>query len=142
MTALAKDKNVNSKETTRSIAVQVAAGANIFAGAMVAANSTGFAIPASDTSGIVVMGISEEAADNTSGADGALEIRIRKGTFELLTAGTVVDQADVGRRVFVSDDATVEKAAGVVNNIPAGTLDSFDTDTGNPWVRLPEEELT
>ncbi len=141
MAALTKDKNVNSKETGRSIAVQVAASTQIFAGAMVSANATGFAIPAADTAGTVVMGIAEEAGDNSSGADGDIEIRIRKGTFELLTLGTVVDQADVGRAVFVSDDQNVEKTGGVANNIKAGLLDSLDTETGNPWVRIFDETL-
>lgn len=139
MTALAKDTNVNSKRTERSISVKVAAGANIFAGAVVASNSSGFSVPASDSAGLVVQGIAERAADNTTGADGDLSLRLRKGTFELKTAGTVVDQADISRTVFVSDDATVEKAAGVVNNIPAGVLDSFDVETGRPWVTLFDE---
>ena len=69
MTALAKDKNVNSKRTERSINVKVAASTTIFAGSIVAANATGFAIPAADAAGIVVMGIAEEAADNSAGAD-------------------------------------------------------------------------
>lgn len=136
MTALTKDKDVHAKETGRSIDVPLAANAIIFAGAMVSSNATGFGVAASDTTGEVVRGIAEEAADNTGGSDGDLTVRCRLGVFELLTVGTVVDQADMGRPVYVSDDATIEKIAGVTNNIIAGTLDSLDPETGNPWVAI------
>jgi hypothetical protein len=139
MAALIKDRNTLAKHRGRSINVPVAASTQIFAGAMVSSNATGFAVPASDTAGEVVLGIAEEQVDNSAGADADLEIRVRKGTFELNTLGTVVNQADVGRTVFVSDDNNVEKTAGVVNNIPAGTLDSLDVESGLPWVTIFDE---
>lgn len=138
MTALARDTNVNNKEIGRSINVPLAANAIVFRGSLVSANASGFGVAASDTSGEVVIGIADTGGDNTGGANGDLEVRVRKGVFELQTAGTVVDQADLGRPVYVSDDNTVEKAAGVVNNIVAGVLDSLDAASGNPWVKITD----
>lgn len=136
MTALAKDKNTLTKDASRSINLPVAANGVIFKGGLVSTDATGFAVAASDTANEAVVGIADDTRDNTGGANGDLEVRVRKGTFELETAGTVVDQADAGRPVYVADDQTVEKIAGVTNNIVAGILDSLDVETGKPWVRV------
>lgn len=138
--ALTKDKDRESKAIGRSLNVPVAAATQIFAGAIVVSNAAGFAAPASDTASEVVLGIADEGVNNT-GAAGALEVRVRKGTFEFSTAGTVVDQADVGRAVYAADDDLIEKVAGVVNNNLLGFLDSIDVETGLFWVRIREERI-
>ncbi len=126
MAALTKDRNTLNKELGRSILVPVAATTQIFAGAMVARNATGFAVPAADTAGLKVVGVADEGVDNDPGADGDLSIIVRKGVFGFTTLGTVIDQADMGNEVFVSDDNNLEKTGGVSNNIRAGTLDAIE----------------
>ncbi len=137
MTALTKDRNTRFKFTGRTSDMKVAASQNIFAGSMVSRNATGFLIPAADTAATTVLGVADHAGDNSTGADGDVHIRVKRGPVaEFATVGTVVDQADVGLAVFVSDDQTVEKTAGVVNNIVAGVLESIDPETGQAWVKL------
>lgn len=137
MAALTKDRNTKSKDIRRSIDVPVAATTTIYAGAMVAVNASGYLIPASDAAGITTVGVADHAADNSAGANGDIFCRVRKGVFAFNTAGTVVDQADAFLSVYVSDDNTVEKIAGVTNNIVAGTLDSLDPDDATiAWVNI------
>lgn len=126
MAALTQDRNTLNKELGRSILVPVAAATQVFAGGLAARSATGFAVPAADTAGLVVIGVFEEQVDNSAGADGDLSVIVRKGVFGFTTLGTVIDQADMGNEVFVSDDNNLEKVAGVVNNIRAGTLDAID----------------
>lgn len=136
MAALLKDRNTKMTDPGRLNTGPVLAATQIFKGALVAATAAGFVVPASDTAGIVVLGIAQFGVDNLLGGSGDLDCTFQKGTAELGTLGTVVDQADFGRPVFVSDDNNVEKTGGVANNIIAGILEKLDPDTGNPLVRI------
>jgi hypothetical protein len=138
MTALAKDRNTRLKEHGRTVTMKLEAGAKIFAGAIVAANIDGRAVPASDAADLTVMGIADHAADNTGGADDALTVRVIKDAVaELETSGgSAVTLADTGNTVFVLDDQTVVKSTGAANDIAAGTLEQFDEGTGKPWVKM------
>jgi len=142
MAALTKDKNTLAKDRERSINMKVAATTKLFAGAGVCSDALGNAVAASDTAGLATMGIAEEQVDNSAGAAGDLELRVRKGVFELDTTGAnAVTAADIGRVVFWLDDQNVVKAAGVTNNIKAGLLDSIDVESGKPWVKLFDETV-
>ena len=136
MTALLKDRDTRMQEQQRTFDVPVFADAIIFAGALVSSNATGFAVPASDTAGERLLGRAEHAVDATGLASGAASVQCRKGVAEMENGGTVVDQVDQGRPVFILDDQTVSKVAGVANNVIAGVLDSFDAKTGKPWIKL------
>lgn len=138
MAALAQDRNTRNRQIERTADVPVAASTTIYKGAMVSSNATGFAVPASDTAAEVVIGIADFQVDNSAGADADLTVRVSKGVFAISTLGTVIDQADLGRPVYVSDDNNVEKIAGVANNIPAGYLDEIEVDTGLFWIKITE----
>ena len=140
MAALTKDRNTLNKELGRAISVPLLANAIVFAGGMAARDATGFVVPASDTAGLKVIGWFDEGGDNTGGADGDLEVIVRKGVAGFNNdGGTVVDQADLGNEVFVSDDQTVEKIAGVANNIRAGTLDRLED--GQAFIKFDEHAV-
>ncbi|KKM67318.1 hypothetical protein LCGC14_1472270 [marine sediment metagenome] len=142
MTALTKDKNTLAKDRERSINMKVAATTKLFAGAGICSDALGNAVAAADVAGLATMGIAEEQVDNSAGAAGDLEIRVRKGVFEFETSGgSAVTAADVGRVVFWLDDQTVVKAAGVTNDVKAGILDSIDVESGKPWVKLFDETV-
>lgn len=141
MAALTKDRNTKNKELGRSISVPLAAGAQVFAGGMVARQAAdGFGVAAGDVAGHKVVGVADEGVDNTGGADGDLEVIVRKGVFGFNNVGTVVDQIDLGNEVFVSTDNEVEKVGGVVNNIRAGTLDRIEAD-GQVFVKMDEHAV-
>jgi hypothetical protein len=47
----------------------------------IAVLSAGYAAPATTATGLIAVGRFEETVDNTSGADGALSVQVRRGTF-------------------------------------------------------------
>lgn len=136
MAALTQDRNTKRKFKQRVVALDVAASTKIYAGAMVGVTAAGYAVPASDTAGLTIIGRAEEQVDNSSGADGDESIRVANGVFKYANAGAnSVDQADIGQDVYVSDDQTVVKALGATNNIVAGKAQEIDPD-GDIWVAV------
>ncbi len=100
----------------------IRATTKIFKGAMVGIDSNGYArgLVAGDR----FVGMAYEEKDNLAGANGALKLRIQTlGDFEL-PMGTAT-QANLGRPVFASDDATLTFTAsgntyiGVLVDVPA-----------------------
>jgi hypothetical protein len=114
----------------------VAASTKIEAGKMVGVNSSGYAVEAADTSGIKVLGVADHTVDNSSGSNGALSVRVRRGKQFLLknSATNAVDVADAGTYVFVEDDETVADAAGT-NGVIAGSCIEVVSD--GVWVEIP-----
>jgi hypothetical protein len=127
MSALTKDRNTVRKQGDYA-AYPVKANAKIFAGSQVCIDSTGYAVPGSDTAGLKFMGISRGYADNTGGANGDLSIEVwRRGSFELTASG--MTRGNVGDSVFVVDDQTVGLTANTTNHIPCGKISEFNSAT-------------
>jgi hypothetical protein len=118
------------------LALKVAASTKIEAGKMVGLNSDGYLVEAADAAGIKVLGVADETVDNTSGADGAMVCRVRKGVLFLMknSATNAVDVADTGSLVFVQDDETVADALGT-NGVVAGRC--VEVATEGVWVEIP-----
>ena len=101
------------------------AGVHVRKGGLLAVAATGLAQPASDSAGLVFIGVAYEEADNTGGAAAAKSVRVLKtGVFTY--AKTAASQTDVGKAAFVVDDNTVATAAttdsiacGVVVGVPS-----------------------
>ena len=138
MTALAQDRNTPMKGDARAVLYKVAAATQIYKGAIVSVNATGFLVPASDTAGTLVVGIANGNVDNTGGADGALSCLVQKGVAGLRADTTPITQAEVGRAVMVQDDGNITTAAVATNDIAAGTLDSIGSD-GLFYVKLYDQ---
>lgn len=134
MAALAQDRDTPMKgEKGHVITLPVAASTKIYAGAMVALAS-GYAVPAGDTSGHIVMGRAEEQIDNSSGSNGDKSIDVCiDGVFKWNVSSLA--QAQVGGNATVVDDNTVGKAADTTNDIVAGKIVQLDSD--GAWVRTP-----
>ncbi|MEM5787180.1 MAG: capsid cement protein [Syntrophobacteraceae bacterium] len=121
MTALSSDRKTIYREGIE-IAYKVAAGAKIHAGSLVCLNSGGYAVPGADTAGFKFLGIAMERADNTSGANGSVSVRVRrKGIFRLASSGMTI--ADLGVEVKIADDQTVAKTTS--NSVVCGTVAEF-----------------
>lgn len=106
-------------------------GARIFAGSIVALDSSGNAIPGTTVAGGAVrtMGAAQEEADNTAGADAATYVRVRRGAFAFgnSSAGDLIGAAEVGANVYLVDDQTVAKTDGGAGaRIVAGKCVGFD----------------
>ena len=93
----------------------------IHLGAIAAVNSSGNAVPASDTAGLTVAGICEAAADG--------KVQLKTGVFlvDNGTAGEALTRSDIGKTAYVLDDHTVGKAGGSYR-IAAGIVQDVGTD--------------
>lgn len=94
--------------------------AQIYKGTLVSRDADGYARPATDTAGTKFLGVATEKVVPAVGdADGANKITLAvEGVFEFNAAG--MTQADVGKRVNVSDDNTVTLTG--TNTIKVGTI--------------------
>lgn len=102
MVALIKDTN-RIYELGDINEVPVKGGVIIYQGATVGANATGYAKPLQ--AGDLFLGFAEEPANNSSGSDGAKNVRIKKrGSVLLDIAGVTL--ADVNKSVYATDDNT------------------------------------
>jgi hypothetical protein len=89
-------------------AIVVAAGAKIYQGALVGRTEDGRGRPLQ--AGDAAAGFATEPADNTDGAAGEKTARLKsRGKAALFVSG--VSAADVGRKVYASDDNTFTLSA-------------------------------
>ncbi len=108
----------------------VAAGAKIFAGALVCTNAAGYLVPGSASSTLTYAGCADDFCDNTSGVDGAQRVLVRRRkAFKFVNSGTdPVGQADMNKTVYVVDDQTVAKTNGAGTRSTAGRLVGIEPD--------------
>jgi len=130
MAALSKERNTSYRDG-HSVVHGVAAGAVIFAGALVCVNATGYLVPGSVSTTLKAVGRAEETADNTGGIDNALQVPIRKGVFNFANAGDVT-LAHVETDVYINDDQTVSSV--VTGKSVAGKCIAVDSD--GVWVQF------
>lgn len=146
MAALTKDRNSPTKHKQRVIHCKVNGGSKIYAGALTAWDADGYLRPMSDAAGLTVAGRAEAMADNTAGADGAVEVDVAIGVFswEVSAALEALGQAAVGTMVFGVDDQTVGLSSDTANDTPVGLLEEIDAQ-GRYWVstgrRFDDETL-
>lgn len=132
MAALSVDRAtvISATGAERSGRGDVAANANIFYGAVIARNAAGFVVPATDAAAIKVIGIAQQAANNTGGADGAITVAyVTCVTAELDNAAGAIVQASKHTFCYVADDHSVTTAAVAVNDVVVGTVVSFTAAT-------------
>jgi hypothetical protein len=133
MTALTENRYTKHRDGIIS-AHPVKASTAIYKGSLVCADSTGYAVPGDDAAGLTLLGVAIEAANNASGANGDVSVRVQAaGVFSFAKSGTIA-QADLGSALYVVDDQTVGLSAAVSNNIAAGRLESLDGSS--VWLRL------
>lgn len=112
MAALTADRNTAMKDG-ELISVPVAASVKIYAGAKVVANASGYAAPATAAASLTYLGRAEEMADNSTGANGAISVLVRrKKAFKWANkAGDLVTVALIGKSCYIEDDQTVRATA-------------------------------
>ena len=140
MTALAQDRNTMRKYEERILAEnqQIAPTTTVWNGSLVANSAAGALIPASDTVGITVLGVAQRRMVNLTGAAATVTpgARVAAGVYKFATTGiNALTAIDVGKNACVLDDQTVVRAAGTVNSIVAGVVESIDPD-GGIWVKV------
>ena len=104
----------------------VAASTSIVVGQLVAVTAAGYAVPAADTANHLVAGIANKAADNSTGANGAITVEVATGSFFLTTASAAI--ADIGDLLYITDATTVNNA-DPGNTVKAGRMVGFVSAT-------------
>lgn len=134
MAALTQDR-ATPERAGNTFEYPVAAAAKIWAGAIVVL-SAGNAVPGSTALNLVAVGRADAPADNTGGAAGAINVKVRKGVFRFTNsaAGDLIVKADIGANCFIVDDQTVAKTNGTNTRSVAGKIE--DVDANGVWVRF------
>lgn len=134
MGAATSDRNTPRKDG-QLIAVPVAAGANVLAGTIAAANATGYVEGGSTAATLTYLGMFDESADNTDGADGDRVVLVRRGVaFHFANDGTdPVTQASLGLPCYIVDNQTVAATDDTGARSAAGIVIGLD-DAG-VWVQ-------
>ena len=133
MAGLTKDRATPYRDGIE-IDFPVAANSKIYAGSLVCANTSGYAVPAADTAGLKFLGVALEQEDNTAGANGAKTVRLRR-TGNFLFDAASISQSMVGSPMYVMDDHTIDDAAGPTNDIRVGVLVKYVSDTKG-WIDI------
>jgi hypothetical protein len=133
MAALTKDRATPYRDGIE-IEFPVAANTKIYAGSLVCGNTSGYAVPAADTAGLKLLGVSLEQEDNTGGANGAKTVRLRR-TGNFLFDAASITQAMVGTAMYVVDDHTIDDASGPANDVRVGILVKYVSDTKG-WIDI------
>ena len=86
----------------------VAASSHCYQGAILVSDASGFIAPGTSAPSLKCVGVCLEEADNSSGANGDIDVKYRAGEYKFANdGGTPVVQADLGRDCYILDDATV-----------------------------------
>ncbi len=128
MTALSNSYDARRKDGAL-VLYPLGAGVHVRKGGLLAvATATGLVQPASDSAGLVFVGVAYEESDNTGGAAGAKSVRVLK-TGIYTYAKTAAVQADTGKMAFVVDDGTVSTAPTADSIICGVVVGASDTAT-------------
>lgn len=124
---LTQARNTTEFVDGKTLVLPVKGGVKIFDGAFVAVDAGGFAVPATKTAGLTAAGRAEQYADNTQGADGAVQIIVRRGVFKWSNAASgPVTAKDVLKPCYMVDDESVTITA--TGSSVAGKIIGIDGD--------------
>lgn len=131
--ALAADRNTPMMDG--ELVVLPMAAVKIFAGSLVAANSSGYVTKGATATTLTYLGRAEEQVDNSGGNAGDKSISVSMGkAFKFKNSGAdAVTQAELGKTCYIVDDETVAKTNGSNTRSAAGTVIKVESD--GVWVR-------
>jgi len=135
MAAMTEDRNTLRRDGV-DYKHPVKAATTIHAGALVALDASGWAVPASTATGLVMVGRAEARADNGAGANGDIAVRVRRGVFRFANSAEadLIARAEIGDTCFAVDDQTVAKTDGSESRSAAGII--RDVDAQGVWVEI------
>lgn len=98
----------NERADRKTVVIPVAKGAVIPAAVLVALDADGNATEAKKAENLIVVGVSQEAVDNTGGLAGAVSVTVRRGAFVLDNSSiAAVTQAGSFKDCYLEDSSTV-----------------------------------
>lgn len=135
--ALSANTEIPEKDAHGYNSIPVAASTVIYKGALVALNSSGYAIPAAAAASTQFAGISVEKVDNSAGSAGDLSVKVvRKGMFLLPITGSIT-QANQGDVVYADSDALLGILGTGANRQKVGVVAKFVSAT-SVWVDIDD----
>ncbi|UFZ05465.1 hypothetical protein LQG66_03875 [Bradyrhizobium ontarionense] len=132
MTALTADRATPRREKPIH-AYDVAASTKIWAGALVVLAS-GYAKGGVTATGLIAVGRCEKYVDNSSGANGDLQVTVQSGVFRWNNSAStdLIARTEIGSDCYIVDDNTVAKTNGSSTRSVAGKV--VDVDALGVWV--------
>jgi hypothetical protein len=125
--ALSADFNYVEQEG-KLLAMPVVASDIIYKGSLCKINAAGFLAPCAPEAGSTFAGIAIEQCDNSAGAAGDKTVRVQNvGAVELVGAG--LTQADVGSKVYATDDGVITITEGTTSKQIVGVIVKFISAT-------------
>lgn len=136
MAALIANRSTKRRENASTESHPVGAATKIYQGAMVVLNAAGWAVPGVTATTVKPLGRAEHQADNSAGANGDINVRIRKGVLQFANSasGDLITRADIGNSAYIVDDQTVAKTSGGSTRSVAGII--RDVDAAGVWVQF------
>lgn len=134
--ALTADRST-PRRASEEFEFPVDAGKVIYAGALVVIDTAdNLAKPGVTATTGRSVGVAQEKADNSAGADGAVAVKVRRGCFQFKnsTSADLIDLGDVGLDCYIVDDQTVAKTNGGNTRSVAGKV--RDVDAVGVWVEI------
>ena len=127
---------------TEQISIPVAASTKVEAGKIACANASGYAVEGSVSATLTYLGRFDETIDNSSGANGDLDVLIRRDKcFKWDNSSTdAVDQSCLGQECYIEDDETVCATDNSGTRSAAGVVVGVDSD--GVWVENPKLAVT
>lgn len=135
MAALSAGRNTPARSGDMS-QPPVKAATTIYAGALVAVDANGLAVPGSTATTLKGLGRAEQTVDNSAGASGDLNVRVGRGIyrFDNSADADAITLSDVGADCYIVDDHTVALTNGTNTRSVAGTI--HDVDDQGVWVKF------
>ncbi|MFA6690750.1 MAG: hypothetical protein WCR98_02090 [Saccharofermentanales bacterium] len=123
---LSADRAISYSEG-KVVALPVYTGVTIYAGSLVCVNSSGYAVPAGNTSNYKFVGVARHQADNSGGDSGDINVEVwREGVFDF--AATSIAQSNVGDDMYIVDDQTFDES-NPSEGIKCGKLEEYISAT-------------
>jgi hypothetical protein len=132
--ALTGDRLIRNRAGKR-YSFPVAANAVIYAGALVALNASGFAVPASTATTQKVAGVAVEAVTGTA-SNGGVSITVERGVWQFKNSADadLIALSDLNGTAYIVDDETVAKTNGGATRSIAGVI--RDVDGAGVWIEI------
>lgn len=132
--ALAADKALEYTEG-KELPFPVINADIIYGGSFVCVNAAGYALPGSDTAGLIFEGVATERVDNSTGNAGDKSVVLMRRGLVKATLGTAISQANLGDEVFLVDDESVDIAGNTTHDIFCGIIAGY-IDTTHAWIDI------
>jgi hypothetical protein len=133
--ALSADSQVARKEAGLQSYPVAGSSTQIYKGAFVCLNTSGYLVAGADTAGLRYAGVAYENVLN-AGSDGDKSCKVHTNGVFLKPASSIT-QAMVGRMMYLVDDDTFDDSQ---SDVPVGVLVRFESTTSG-WIDIGQRDL-